>query len=133
LFSQIAFPKFIARMAREVGYKTTEYFAAHYTRRNDQSDIEYHMVCHSLEFEPIVESPRFSNVPRNITDETLEDLSATDRERAEAAYSEFIRILPTRNPENVVRIVERDRALRTRLDRDAKSLFMWWEKPRRRP
>lgn len=135
LFTQIVFPKVVARFARACGYKATEHFAANYRRQDERSDIEYDMVCHSFEFDPIglrkassKYKARFAEVPRSDIDEIVNDqVPSRTRIKAEREYGAFVRELPRRIPTRVSDILQQDPNQEARLDREAKSLHLWWE------
>jgi hypothetical protein len=133
-FTQIVFPKVIARMARHYGYRTQERFAGRYERKNNDGEISYDMVCHSLEFEPLGRtkkalkySPIFREAVRNEDDELFRNhLSSRTLASAFESYGEFIEQLPTRDPINVIEVLRLNAALEQTLSHEARSLQQWW-------
>jgi hypothetical protein len=129
-FTQIIFPKALARWARNRGYKTYERFAAKYRRSN-----QFDMICHSLEFEPLGiriaakrYTPRFQTTSQTSIDEMLnEELSSAVRTAANNAYAEFISTLPGRAATNIVQALASDRALERELGDESESLIGWWQ------
>jgi hypothetical protein len=127
-FTQIVFPKTIARWARYRGYRTTEHFVAKY-RRQDGFD----MICHSFEFEPLgllapakMHAPRFDTIPANNIDERLNnELPRRTRIQAENAYVEFISTLPARQARDVRTILLNDQALERDLNNESEALIGW--------
>ena len=127
-FTQIVFPKAIARWARYRGYRTTEHFVAKYRRQGG-----FDMICHSFEFEPLglrapakIHAPRFATIPANNIDERLNnELSSRTRTQAETAYVEFISTLPLRQARDVRTILLNDQALEQDLNNESQALIGW--------
>lgn len=135
VFTQIVFPKVVARMARDYGYRSRERFACRY-QRNDEG-ATYDMICHSFEFEQLGRkkaslkySPRIPDaMPRELDDVFHNNLSVSVLTSAATTYGEFIRYLPTRIPVDVVQTVAGNAALEQRLTREAERLQQWWVRP----
>lgn len=131
-FVQLIFPKVIARFALKFGYKTTEHFAARYGRKGKKSGIEYDIVSHSFEFDPLglddgsKYEPRFTHVPQDDIEEVVRDeLPSEAKTKASESYRDFIGMLPVRHPENVIALLSSDRRLMRKLEREAKALQQW--------
>jgi hypothetical protein len=133
-FTQIVFPKAIARWARYRGYRTTEHFVAKYRRpKTAQRPVAFDMICHSFELEPLglrapakVHAPRFAAIPANNIDERLShELPSLTRTLADTAYIEFIRTLPPRQAKDIDAILMANQALRTELSNESQSLIGW--------
>jgi len=131
-FTQIVFPKAIARWARYRGYRTTEHFVAKYRRQGG-----FDMICHSFELEPLglrapakIHSPRFPTVPANDIDERLNhELPRRTRTLAETAYVEFISTLPPREAIDISAVLRGDQALEQQLSNESQALIGWTNVP----
>jgi hypothetical protein len=129
-FSQIIFPKLVARIGRKYGYRILEQFVCHYLREGRE---EYNMVCHTLEMEPVnLEGPakyaqRFAHISRNRIDEILRQrIPKATMHQSEIAYSQFIpTVLDDGRSVNVDRDILSDAARRQALEDEAADLVNW--------
>jgi hypothetical protein len=136
-FTQIVFPKAMASFARDFGYSTREHFAARYTRIGEKLDTHYDMVCHSFEFTALGRNnpslkytPRSSDIERNAADaKIVNKLGSRTQAQAAKSYGAFVKSLPKRDSKNVLEILKANSSLEAKLDKEARSLLMWWEKP----
>jgi len=133
-FTQIVFPKAIARWARYRGYRTIEHFVAKYRRpKEPRRPVAFDMICHSFELQPLgvrapakIHAPRFETIPANNIDERLNhELNRTTRPLAENAYVEFISTLPRRHAINIDTVLQGDQALKTDLSAESQGLIGW--------
>lgn len=130
-FTQIVFPKVIARWARYRGYRTREHFVAKYRRYGKGGP--YNMICHSFEFEPLglrspakIYSPRFDVIPADAIDERLShELPTRTQTQAAEAYVEFIQALPPRIVLDVDSHLKANRALKQELFDESQALIGW--------
>jgi hypothetical protein len=133
-FTQLIFPKAIARWARELGYTVNEHFAAKYARRRG-GGTSYDMVCHSFEFTPIgvpvaenifAPRPRWTqSVETSIDDRLNRELPAKTRNAAADAYVDFICTLPNRTCVNAEELIAADPNLALRLGEESVIIADW--------
>ena len=128
--TQILFPKVVARLARDNGYRISEKFVAHYPRRNGG----YHMVCHSFELTPLGRnkenlwySPNNNRLRRNEIDALIYELPAPVRRQSEQEYENFVTNVLLRESNDIDRAVNEDANLQRTLTEEARQLYHWWE------
>ena len=129
-FTQIIFPKIVARYARESGYRMIEKFVAHYERRNGN----YHMICHSFEFQPLDRyreslsfSPNNNRPRRHSFDQVIYELPVQLRRQAEDEYEDFVTRVLERDSYDVCNAISLDNSLKVRLELEASQLARWWD------
>lgn len=129
-FTQIVFPKALARWARERGYKTHERFVARYQR-----SARVQMIAHSLEFEPLGKrgmnkyAPRFKTPPTTLIDRMLnQELTRGVRAAADQAYAEFTSNLLNRNITDIRAELSVNQQLERRLGDESEALGGWYRR-----
>jgi len=130
-FTQIVFPKAIARWARDRGYRCQELYVARYRRESRKGN--YDMIVHSFEFQPLgIKIPekayttRHSRVAETTIEERLRNnLSKAVRQQADDAYLTFTCSLLERSSLDASRVLIGNPRLEQELGDESEALAAW--------